>query len=393
MSGSAVTATGPPMPRGLVPLLAVAGGACVANTYYVQPLLATLQRQFGHGEALTGLLVTAGQLGYVAGLVLLVPLGDVVDRRRLVCTLMALSAAALAAAAAAPSLALLGGALAALGITTVAAQVLVPIANDLAAPAERGRVVSRLVSGFLIGILGARAFSGIVADLAGWRIVYATLAGFMAVLACCVGRALPASLPRGSLPYAALIRSLLTVVHEHPVLRLRMCLGLLGMGSFTVLWTALTFLLSGAPFHYSDSEIGLIGLTGVVGAASSQASGRLFDRGLAWPALGALWALGTIAWGVCALGSSKIVPLLIGIVLLDFAVQGQHMLNQSTILDLAPEIRSRANTAYVVAVFAGASSCAAAASVLWAAGGWLAVCALGGGLAGAALSLWGLQVR
>jgi predicted MFS family arabinose efflux permease len=380
------------LPGRLVVLLAVAGGAAVANNYYVQPLLATLEHDFGVGPTEAGLLVTAGQLGYLAGLVLLVPLGDLVERRRLVCVLMTLSAVTLACCAGAPSTGLLAGALTMLGVTTVAAQVLVPLANDLAVPNQRGRVVSQVVSGFLIGILVARSFSGVVADLAGWRAVFAVVALITLTLMVCVQRSVPTTRPRASMGYVALLRSLGALVRDEPILRKRMVFGMLGMATFTVFWTTLTFLLSGPPFHYSSSIIGLIGITGVVGAAASQGAGRTFDRGGAGLALGGFWAVGVLAWGVCSLGSRNIVPILAGIVLLDAAIQGQHMLNQMTILGLRPEVRSRANTAYVVSVFVGAAAGSAAAAVVWSAGGWLAVCAFGGSLALAALVLWALVI-
>ena len=373
-------------------LLAIVGGAAVANNYYVQPLLVTLEHAFGVGTTEAGLLVTAGQLGYLAGLVLLVPLGDLMERRRLVCVLMALSALALACCAGAPSIGLLAGGLTMLGVTTVAAQVLVPLANDLAVPAERGRVVSQVVSGFLIGILVARSFSGIVADLAGWRAVFAVVALITVALLVCVQRSVPATRPRASMGYLALLRSLGKLVHDEPILRRRMVFGMLGMATFTVFWTTLTFLLSGPPFHYSSAIIGLIGITGVVGAAASQGAGRTFDRGRARLALGGFWAVAVLAWGVCSLGSGNIVPILAGIVLLDAAIQGQHMLNQITILGLQPEVRSRANSAYVVSVFVGAAAGSAAAAVVWSAGGWSAVCAFGGSLALAALVLWALLI-
>ena len=264
----------PELSRRLVVLLAVACGAAVANNYYAQPLLHTIGASFGVPGSTAGLLVTASQVGYAAGLAFLVPLGDVLERRRLITRMMVITSAALAVAAAAPNIAVLGGALAAVGVATVAAQIIVPMTASLAAEQQRGRAVGTVMSGLMIGILMARVVSGLVAATVGWRPVYVIAAVLMLVLAGVLRRMLPAVQPSGSSSYRVLLRSVLTLIRSEPVLRQRMVLGAVAMGSFSILWTSVAFLLSGPPYHYGSAVIGLFSLAGLAGAVAAPQVGR-----------------------------------------------------------------------------------------------------------------------
>jgi predicted MFS family arabinose efflux permease len=263
-SAAATGADGrPELSRRLVVLLAVACGAAVANNYYAQPLLHTIGASFGVPGSTAGLLVTASQVGYAAGLAFLVPLGDVLERRRLITRMMVITSAALAVAAAAPNIAVLGGALAAVGVATVAAQIIVPMTASLAAEQQRGRAVGTVMSGLMIGILMARVVSGLVAATVGWRPVYVIAAVVMLLLAAVLRRMLPAVQPSGNSSYPVLLRSVLTLIRSEPVLRQRMVLGAVAMGSFSILWTSVAFLLSGPPYHYGSAVIGLFSLAGL----------------------------------------------------------------------------------------------------------------------------------
>jgi predicted MFS family arabinose efflux permease len=374
--------------RRLVVLLAIACGASAANLYYAQPLLDVIARDLHVSPGAAGLLVTASQIGYGAGLVLLVPLGDLLDRRRMVSRLLVVCAAALALAAAAPSFAVLAAAIAIVGITSVVAQVLVPLAGTLAADHERGRVVGNVMSGLLLGILLARTASGLIAEAGGWRVVFVVGAVLMIVLAAVLYRALPTVAAATDLPYRALLRSIGRLVVEEPVLRRRMAYGALGMASFSVLWTAIAFLLAGAPYHYSEATIGLFGLAGLVGAGTAQGAGRLSDRGHGHAATGGFLVTIAVAWGLLALGASSLLALIAGVVALDLGIQGQHILNQSTIYRLHPAARSRVTTAYMASNFLWGAVGSAAASLTWSTGGWGAVSALGLGLSGLGLVVW-----
>jgi predicted MFS family arabinose efflux permease len=376
------------MPRSLVLLLAVASGAAVANLYYAQPLLHQIAGTLHTSSSTAALLVTASQIGYAAGLVLLVPLGDLLDRRKLVSRMLIVCALGLFAADLAPGLGLLAAAIGVVGVTSTIAQVLVPFASTLASDDERGRVVGQVMSGLLIGILVARTFSGLVAELTGWRSVFGFAAVAMLVLAAALWRALPQVPPTGETSYPRLLVSVWTLIRDEPLLRLRMVYGGLGMASFSVLWTTLAFLLSRPPFSYSEGVIGLFGLAGLAGAAAAQAAGRAADRGGASFATGMFLAAIALGWALLALGSTSVPLLIVGIAVIDLGIQGQHILNQTLIYELRPEARSRLTTAYMTGNFLCGAAGSAVAGVVWSGGHWGGVCALGGVLSLIALAVW-----
>ena len=369
-------------------LLAVTCGAAVANLYYAQPLLHTLARDFDVSNATAGLLVTVSQLGYVIGLALLVPVGDLRERRGLITVTLAISAIGLAIAAAAPGFLLLGAALGAVGVTSTVAQVIVPMASSLAADHERGRVVGTVMSGLLIGILLARTFSGLVAAAFGWRTVFVVAAVAMLVLAATLRRALPVVPPTTKLSYGGLLRSVAELIGSERVLRQRMVLGALSFGCFSALWTAVAFLLAGPPYNYGNAVIGLFGLVGVAGAAMASIAGRLNDRGWGRQTTTASIVTLLASWAALAAGKSSVVALIVGIALLDLGSQGLHISNQSAIYALRPDARSRLTTAYMVSCFLGASLFSALAAVLFDSDGWIAVCVLGASSAALALAIW-----
>ncbi len=374
-------------------LLAFACGAAVANLYYAQPLLDTIADKLGTSSGVAGLVVTFSQVGYAAGLLLLVPLGDLVERRTLVVRMLLLCALALAGCAVAPSIGPLALAIAVVGLTSVVAQVLIPLAGDLAADDERGKVVGTIMSGLLIGILLARTISGFAAELAGWRAIYVVAAVLMVALSIALHRSLPVLGPRAQASYGQLLRSVGTLVRSEPLLRLRMAYGMLGMLTFTLLWTALTFLLSGDPYNYSDGTIGLFGLAGLVGAFAAQGAGRLADRGLSRAATGCFWLAVLVGWLLADLGGTSVIALIAGLLILDAGVQGQHITNQSLIYALRPDARSRLTTAYMTGNFTAAAIGSALASALWDIGGWSLISAVGVGTTVIALGLWALERR
>jgi len=378
----------PPIPRSLVLLLAVACGLAVANMYYAQPLLDTIARSLHARTGAVGLTVTVTQLGYAAGLVLIVPLGDLVDRRRLVVGTLCLTALALLGVAAAPGLVGVCAALGVVGVTSVVAQVLVPLAATLARDDERGRVVGTVMSGLLIGILLARTLAGFLATALGWRGVYVVAAGLMAALALVLRARLPRLAPATRGSYPQLLTSVGTLVRAHPVLRRRMAYGALLYAGFGVFWTSSAFLLAGPHYRYSESVIGLFGLVGVAGALCAQASGRLADRGWNRGSTGGYIALTVVSFAVLIPGRTSVVALIAGVVLLDAGVQGAHILNQSTVYALDASARSRLTTAYMTSYFLGGAAGSAGSAALWDAAGWTGVCALGGAVALLALLLW-----
>ncbi len=379
------------LPSSLVLLMAVACGAAVANLYYAQPLLSTIAHDFSVSDGTAGLLVTASQVGYAVGLVLLVPLGNLLERRRLITGILLVTALGLAATAAAPSFSLLAAALLIVGLTSVVAQILVPLASTLAAEAERGRVVGKVMSGLLIGILLARTASGLLSQLGGWRLVFGISAALMVALSLVLRARLPRVLPTTDLSYPALLRSIGALIVEQPTLRVRMAYGALQMGQFSVLWTTIAFLLAGPPYDYGDATIGLFGLVGLGGVLAAQVAGRMADQGRHHRSTGVFFATMLISWAAIAAGRSSLALLIVGIATLDLGVQGAQITSQSVIYSLDPAARSRLTTAYMTTLFASAAAFSALASAIYDAGGWDAVAALGGGLAAAGVVLWALE--
>jgi predicted MFS family arabinose efflux permease len=381
------------MTRGLTFLFAVAAGAAVGNLYWAQPLLDFIAHNLHASPATAGWLITATQLGYAVGILLIVPLGDVVNRRWLIPLMLTGSAAVLVACALAPSIGFLFFAITALGLTTVGGQILAPLAGDLADDAHRGRVVGTVVSGILSGILVSRAISGLIAQAAGWRAIYAAAAAADVLLAIVLYRAIPPLVPKTRMAYPALIASVWAAVRGERTVRWTLVLGATAFGLFTMFWTALTFLLSAPPFSYPVSVIGLFGLAGLAGAITAQRAGRLHDRGWSLPATGAGWALALAAFIVAAFAGHSVAGVIIAIVLLDIAIQGVNILNQTRLFALSDQARSRLNTAFVTGNFIGGALGSAAAALLWSAGGWTAITSTGAALCCLALVIWAVGRR
>lgn len=359
--------------------------------YYAQPLLHTLGHAFGVGAATTGLLVTIGQIGYVLGLAFLVPLGDLVERRNLICISLAALAIGQAGAAIAPDLAVFATAVLFVGVATFIGQVIVPLSSQLAEPHERGKVVGTVMSGLLLGVLLSRTLSGLIAEAFGWRVVFGFAAVAMLLLAAVLRRALPKIEPTSDLPYGSALRSVLTLIRTEPVLQQRMVLGGCAFGAFSILWTSIAFLLSGvhgSHYHYGNATIGLFGLAGVAGACAAQLAGRLADRGHGAATTTATLLATLVSWVVLDLGSSSVVVLILGIMVLDLGVQGTQISNQSAIYRLHANARSRITTAYMSAYFLGGVLCSSVTGALYASDGWSAVCVFGGLVSVFGLATW-----
>jgi predicted MFS family arabinose efflux permease len=367
----------PRLTRGLIVLFAAACGVAVANLYYAQPILNTVARSFGASAGTAGLIVTFSQIGYAVGLALLVPLGDLLARRRLLPVLLAVTAAGLVASAAAPAIGLLIGAALVVGAGAVAAQLLVPMAASLADDVRRGQVVGTVMSGLLLGILLARTVSGAVAGLAGWRVVYVMAAALTLATGAILWFVLPPEGERDQIRYGTLLATTVRLFMTERVLRRRSGFGALGFAAFSVLWTTIAFLLAGPPYHYGDVTIGLFGLVGAAGALCANFAGRWVDR--------ELHRVTTMAFALCIAlsflplwyGRHDLALLIVGILVLDVGVQGLQVTNQSMIYRLAPHARSRVNSAYMVCYFAGGAVGSAVASAIYDASHWAGVCVLG----------------
>ncbi|WP_053210060.1 MFS transporter [Streptomyces decoyicus] len=382
----------PGLGRGTLLLMSVAAGLSVAGNYFAQPLLDVIGRDLQLSASTAALVVTVAQVGYGLGLLLLVPLGDLLERRRLAVTLTAATAAFLIVTASAPNAALLLTGTALTGLTSVAAQVVVPYAATLAAPAERGRTVGTVMTGLLLGILLARTAAGLLAELGGWRTVYWVDAALMLLMAVLLRLRLPALRTTAGLRYPALLRSTLALFAQEPVLRWRGALGALTFAGFSVLWTALAFLMSGPAYGWQESAIGLLGLVGAAGSLAASVGGRLADRGLAHHVTGAAAFLLLGSWGLLAAGGAggawSLAALVAGVIVLDLSAQAVHISNQNLVYAVRPEARNRLNSAYMTSYFVGGAAGSARTSVVWGMAGWGGVCVLGAALALAVVGLW-----
>ena len=383
MSGATLLAadTAEGLPRWLTLLLATACGLIVANIYYAQPLVGPIAAAVGLLPGSAGLIVTMSQVGYGIGLLLVVPLGDLVETRRLV--LAVLSVAILALLAASVSNAALPFLLASLfiGIGSVAVQVLVPYAAHLAPEASRGRVVGNVMSGLMLGIMLSRPVASLLDDLLGWHAVFAVSAAVMVVVGLVLRLALPRLQPTPRLSYAALLVSMAGLVRRTPLLRRRAAYHAFLFGAFSVFWTTVPLLLARG-FHLSQTGIAVFALVGVGGAVSAPLAGHAADRG--WIRAGTVLAmLGVALAFVAMLAEDRLGPtaalVLLGAcaVLLDFAVTAHLVLGQRALFALGPAIRSRLNGLFMATFFCGGAAGSAAGAWFFAHGGWTASCLLG----------------
>lgn len=367
----------PPISNALVWLMAVTCGLVVANIYYNQPLLAAIGRTFHLSDSSASLVATATQVGYTLGMLFVVPLGDKLERKRLMLLLLLGAAACLALAAFAPSFGVLAGASVLLGICSAVPQLLLPLAAHLAPAADRGRIVGRIMSGLLIGILVSRTVSGYVGAHLGWRAMFEIAAGLMLALCALLAWRLPTNQPTFAGSYGSLMKSLLTLTRDLAPLRRSALVGGLLFASFSVFWTTLTFFLEGPAYGYGSDVAGFFGLVGACGALAAPLAGKAADtRGPDFTiTAGILLAL--VSFVVLGFGGFHLVGLVLGVILLDVGVQAAHISNQTKIFSLVPEARSRLNTVYMTGYFTGGSVGSVAGGLAWVHGGWPGVCLLG----------------
>ncbi|MGX5643247.1 MFS transporter [Bacillus toyonensis] len=384
----------PSMSHALALLFAAACGMSVANIYFAQPLLDQLSNEFGINHSIIGVVITVTQIFYGVGLLLLVPLGDLLNQRRLIVGQMLLSTTALVIVGTASSSMVLFAGMALVGLLAVVTQTLVAFAATIASPTERGRVVGIVTSGIVIGILLARTFAGILTDVAGWRSVYLFSAALMLLMVFMFIKMLP-NVEREvkSLSYPQLIRSVLTLFIQERTLRVRSVLAMLIFADFSILWTSLVLPLSTPPIALSHSAIGAFGLVGVAGALAAAWAGKLADQGYGQRTTGIALALLLISWLFISYMEQSLIALVIGIVLLDLAVQAIHVTNQTMILPLHTEARSRLTAGYMVFYSIGSAGGSIASTQIYAHFGWGGVSLLGASVSAFALLFWAMTRR
>lgn len=357
-------------------LMTVSTGICIANIYYCQPLLHQMQLSFNATPAEMGSIPTLTQLGYAFGILFLIPLGDKIERRKLILTATLVSASSLVGMSLAPNL-FLGTLMSFLiGLTTMTPQFIIPFAIHLAGPLKRGQVLGMVMSGLLLGILLARTVAGFVGAAYGWRFMFGFAAAVLVMLTILLSFTLPKSEPTYKGSYFSLITSVWSLIKQEAVLREAMIIGSMMFGAFSAFWATLIYLMESPDFGYGARAVGLFGVLGAAGALTAPIIGRISDKQSPRTAIKfgiVLMAISFVIYWIW--GSFSLVALAIGVLVMDIGLQGTHVSNQSRVFALIPEARSRLNTAYMFAYFIGGALGSWVGSLAWNSYGWPGVCA------------------
>ncbi|MBS1664248.1 MAG: MFS transporter [Bacteroidetes bacterium] len=373
--------------------MAICTGLIVANIYYCQPLLVLISKSFNIPESKGGRITFLTQAGYALGLLFFVPLGDKVERRSQIGWMAAAAVASLIFAAVSPNLLCLEIACVLIGATSVIPQLILPLAAHLASPSRTGKVIGSIMSGLLVGILLSRTLSGFIGAWLGWRGMFWVAAGISFLLLLIMRFTFPQSRPHFSGSYASLMRTLLTLIREQPVLREAAVINALGFATFGMFWTTLTFHLSGAPFHFHSDVIGLFGLAAAAGALAAPLVGGTADKRNPRITIGYGLGLLFLSFLLLYVWSDYVSGMIAGIVLLDLAMQCTHVSNQSRVYALDPKARNRLNTVYMTVSFTGTSLGSFLGVVAWDFGRWAAVCVTGMVLTLLAFTIYGLTYK
>ncbi len=373
--------------------LTVATGLVVANIYYSQPLLGDIAQAFKVSNGAAGQLAMLTQIGYATGLLFIIPLADMLKRKKMMLIDFAFVVASLLLAASAQQIWVLGISNFLIGLTSVIPQILVPMVAHLAKPEERGKKLGTVMSGLLIGILLSRTLSGFIGEHFGWRAVFYIAAGLMIVMWVLIGLIAPEVEPDYEGNYGSLMKSLLSLVKQEPQLRLAALRGGLCFACFSAFWTTLTFLLREPPFNEGSAVAGAFGLIGAFGALAASLIGRLTDKISAKVLITYTLVLLLVSFIIFAFFSRSWAGLIVGVILMDMGVQATHIANQSIIFALNPNARNRINTVYMVTYFVGGALGTFLASRLWSSYHWAGVCAIGISLSAIALVIHLLNLR
>lgn len=365
------------LPASILWTLAIVAGISVANLYYNQPLLNMIRRELGVSEFRTNLISMVTQIGYALGLLFIIPLGDLYQRKKIIITNFALLILSLLAIALAPNIHIILLASLVTGICSVIPQIFIPIASQFSKPEHKGRNVGIVVSGLLTGILASRVISGFVGELFGWREMYYIAAALMLICAAIVLRVLPDIRPTFKGKYGELMKSLFLLLKEYPQLRIYSLRAALAFGSFLAMWSCLAFKMGQAPFHAGSNVIGMLGLCGIAGALSASLVGKYVKRvGVRrFNFIGC--GLILLAWLLLLLGENSYFGIVGGILLIDIGMQCIQLSNQASIFELCPGASNRVNTIFMTTYFVGGSLGTFLAGSSWQAFGWHGVIATG----------------
>jgi predicted MFS family arabinose efflux permease len=375
-----------------VGFLALACTFAIATLYYSQPILPLIGAEFGTADTLTSQIVTIGQMGYALGLFLFVPIGDRIDRRRLIVVLLLVNTAGMAACAAAPSFTMLAAATLVAGMATVTPQIIIPTVAGMAAPEHRGRAVGIVLSGMSAGLLLGRTVSGLVGEFAGWRAVFVLAVALNVLLVGIVWRTLPSTRATSELSYPRLLQSLGRLFLEHATLRAACATGFLAFAAFGALWATLAPLLARPPYRLGADVAGLFGLLGIVSMVSAPILGRLTDRYGSRLMIAAGCVILLFAFAAVSQAERGLWVLALGVLSIDLGYRSVLLGNQTRIYSLQPNAQSRLNTVFMTSVFLGGAfgSLCGAAATAWS---WTGVALAGAGFALLALAAHVLTSR
>src|SRR5215204_4284074 len=358
--------------------MALCTGLIVANIYYCQPLVVLISREFKVAESTAGSISFFTQIGYALGLLFLVPLGDMFEKRKQIVYTTALAVASLIMAALSVSLSMLTVACVLIGCTSVVPQMILPLAAQLSPPNKRGKVIGIVMSGLLIGILLSRSVSGFVGAWLGWRAMFWIAAAISVLLLLAMNFVFPPAPPYFTGTYGSLMKSLGVLVRKQPVLREAAAINALTFSSFGMFWTTMVLHLSNPPFRFHSDQVGLFGLAAVAGALIAPLIGGSADKGNPRVAIGYGLLIVVISFVLFDLFGWSVTGMVFGIVLLDLGQQSVHVSNQARVYALLPEARNRLNTVYMTVSFVGTSLGSAIGLWVWDRAGWTGICAAGG---------------
>ncbi len=359
---------------GLAILFSVAAGLAVGNLYWAQPLLSVIAEDLGVETSQGSFLVTATQIGYAAGILMIVPLGDVMQRRKLLLIVMSITVLSLIICAVAPSFMILSAALMLLGVFTVSGQIILPLSGDLASNETRGKIVGIVSSGITAGILFSRLLSGLVADIWGWRAIYIFAAVLNLFMVAIIFYKLPNVPAQIKISYGKLLGSVFTSIKRYPSMKnILLKQGLTFGITFNLFWTALTFLLSSEPFNFSTFQIGLVSLAGLTGAIAGAKLGTLQDKGLGYKGIAIFIGMCALSMTLAAFSGASILLIILIAAVFSLAIQGVSVLCQAQLFALSDSERSRLNTAFVVSNFMFSAAGSSLSAFLWNLGNWQAV--------------------
>jgi predicted MFS family arabinose efflux permease len=379
--------------KGHIIVMAICTGLIVANIYYCQPLIVLISKGFKLPETRVGSIAFFTQAGYALGLLFFVPLGDKVERKKQILWMTACAVAALIFAALSPDLLSLQIASLLIGATSVVPQLILPLAAHLASPTRTGKVIGAIMSGLLIGILLSRTLSGFIGVWLGWRGMFWVAAGLSFIMLLTMRATFPFSQPGFTGSYASLMRSLATLVKEQPLLREAASINALAFSTFGMFWTTMVLHLSGPPFNFRSNIIGLFGLAAAAGALAAPLVGGSADKRNPRIPIGYGIGMLFVSFILFYMLDYSVVGLIIGIILLDLAMQCIHVSNQSRVYALLPGARNRLNTVYMTVSFMGTSLGSAIGLFVWDKAAWKGVCIAGMIIATAAFLVYALTYK